>query len=167
MLRDAAFRIAQALYHLAGVLLIAMMFIIMTDVVSRAVFGATDGAVDFTFTGGVEIVSYVLLFMVVFTLPYAVARGQVIVDLFTNGLSDRAKSVLAGVYTLGFGVIGFGMTIRFIEAAKQASLTGASTQDLLIPLSYIYAVTAFATAILAIRGALVALQQILESGKPS
>ncbi|MGQ9367951.1 TRAP transporter small permease [Azospirillum sp. ST 5-10] len=167
LLVDAAFRVAQALYFIAGVLLIVMMLVILADVVSRSAFGFTGGAVDVTFTGGIEIVSYVLLFMVLFTLPYAVARGQVIVDLFTNGLSERTKGVLAGVYTLGFGLMGIGMTIRFVESAERVAVTGDTTQDLLIPMTYIYGVTAFATAVLAARGVLVALQQIVESVKPS
>ncbi|MBP2315348.1 TRAP transporter small permease [Azospirillum soli] len=167
LLADAAYRVARAMYCVAGVLLIGMMLIILADVVSRTVFGMSRGAVDFTFVGGIEMVSYTLLFMVLFTLPYAVSRGQVIVDLFTNGLSERAKGVLEGIYTLGFGLIGIGMTTRFIETAERVAQTGESSQDLLIPLTYIYGVTAFATAVLALRGVMAALQQITESIRAS
>lgn len=167
LLVDAAYRVAQAMYHIAGVLLIVMMLIILADVVSRSLFGFTGGAVDVTFLGGIEMVNYTLLFTILFTLPYAVSKGQVIVDLFTNNLSERVKGVLAGVYTFGFGLLGIGMTTRFVEAAERVAMTGESTQDLLIPLSYIYGVTAFATGVLAVRGVLVALQQIMESVRAS
>lgn len=161
----AVHRLARAMHLVSGVFLIAMMVIILVDVIGRAVFGATDGAVDITFTGGVELVSYSLLFMVLFTLPYSVSRGQVIVDLFTVGMSEKVKGVLAGVYTFGFGLLGLGMTIRFVEAVERVAATGEYSQDLHIPLFYIYAVTAFATGVLALRGVLVAVEQISESIK--
>jgi len=149
----------------SGALLIVMMMTILVDVIARAVFGATKGSVDFTFNGSVEIVSYSLLFCILFSFPYSIRRGQVIVDLFTGGMSERMKGILAGVYTLGFGLLGFGMTVRFYEAAGNFTLTGETTQDLLIPMYYIYGVATFAVAILAIRGVLVALQQFMDSGR--
>ncbi len=167
LLGNAVYRIAQAMHQIAGAILILMMLVIMADVISRALFGATGGALDLTFIGGVEIVSYCLLFMVLFTLPFSVSRGQVIVDLFTNTMSERLKGILGGIYILGFGLLGTGMTLRFIEAAGKAAETGQVTQDLFLPLSVIYGVTAAATAVLALRGVLVAVQQIIESVKAS
>lgn len=167
ILGDATYRIAQAMHQLAGAILIGMMTIILIDVVGRAVFGVTDGALDFTFVGGVEMVSYGLLFMVLFSLPFAVSRGQVIVDLFTGGMSERLKGILAGIYTMGFGLLGAGMTLRFIEAAQRVAASGEVTQDLHIPFSYIYGFTAVATGVLALRGFLSAVEQIVESVKAS
>ncbi|MGC2857453.1 TRAP transporter small permease [Novispirillum sp. DQ9] len=164
---DAVFRLSQAMYFIAGVLLLGMVVVILVEVVGRTLFGATAGTIDFTFIGGIEIVSHALLFMVLFTLPHAVSRGQVIVDLFTEGLSERAKGILAGVYTLGFGVLGAAMTVRFIESAHSVASSGQVTQDLQMPLSTIYGVTACATAVLALRGVLEALRQIVESVKAS
>ena len=162
---NAAHRVAHAMHVVSGILLLVMMFTVLVDVVTRTLFGASGGRIDFTFRGGVEIVSYGLLFMVLFTLPYSVSRGQVIVDLFTEQLSDRLKAVLSGVYTFGFGLLGLGMSIRFFEAAQRVAETGETTQDLLIPMHYIYAITALATAVLALRGILVAIQELRESGK--
>lgn len=167
ILGDAVFRVAQAMYFLAGALLLAMVTVILVEVIGRTLFGVTAGAIDLTFIGGIELVSFGLLFTILFTLPYAVSRGQVIVDLFTDGLSERTKGILAGVYTLGFGVLGAAMTVRFIESAHSVAASGQVTQDLLMPLSIIYGVTAFATAILALRGVLEAVRQILESVKAS
>lgn len=165
VLMDGARKIAFYMHWISGVLLIVMMVTILMDVVSRAVFGASKGGVDFTFNGGVEIVSYSLLFCILFALPYSVRRGQVIVDLFTGGMSERLKGILAGVYTLGFALLGFGMTVKFFEAVGRLSESGETTQDLLIPMFYIYAVATFAVAMLAIRGVLVALQQFMDSGR--
>lgn len=162
---DGAKKVAFYMHWISGVLLIVMMVTILLDVITRAVFGATKGSVDLTFNGGVEIVSYSLLFCIMFALPYSVRRGQVIVDLFTGGMSERLKGILAGVYTLGFGLLGFGMTVKFYEAVGRLSQSGETTQDLLIPMAYIYSVAAFAAAMLALRGLLVALQQFMDSGR--
>lgn len=161
----AARKLAFYMHWTSGILLIVMMVTILVDVVARALFGATKGSIDFTFNGGVEIVSYSLLFCILFALPYSVRRGQVTVDLFTGGMSERLKGILAGIYTLGFGLLGLGMTIRFSMAVDRLRQTGETTQDLLIPMSYIYAVAAFAVAVLTIRGFLVAIQQFMDSGR--
>lgn len=160
---DFARKIAFYMHWAGGVLLIVMMLTILLDVVSRAVFGATKGSVDFTFNGGVEIVSYSLLFCILFALPYSVRRGQVIVDLFTGNMSEQLKGILAGVYTLGFALLGLGMTVKFYEAVGRLNDTGETTQDLLIPMSYIIAVACFAAFMLMVRGFLVAIQQFMDS----
>ncbi len=162
---DGAKKIAFYMHWISGFLLIAMMVTILIDVIARAVFGATSGSVDFTFNGGVEIVSYCLLFCIMFALPYSVRRGQVIVDLFTGNMSERLKGILAGFYTLGFALLGVGMTVKFYEAVGRLLQTGETTQDLLIPMYYIFIVATFAAAVLAVRGVLVAIQQFIDSGR--
>lgn len=158
-------RVSYAMHLVSGTLLVAMMVVVLADIISRTTFGASGGAVDLTFRGGVELVSYGLLFMVLFALPYSVTRSQVIVDLFTENLSERVISILAGIYTFGFGLLGVGMSIRFIEAVGRVAESGETTQDLLIPLTWMYGLTAFATVMLALRGLLMGLQQALESGE--
>lgn len=158
-------RVAHAMHLVSGLLLLSMMIVVLLDVSTRTLFGMSGGRMDFTFRGGVEIVSYSLLFMILFTLPYSVSRGQVIVDLFTERMSERLKALLAGIYTLGFGLLGLGMAIRFFEASARVAESGETTQDLLIPMSYIFAITAFATSMLALRGLLVGIQELKASRK--
>lgn len=164
---EMARKLAYAMHVVSGFFLIAMMVTVLLDVITRSLFGMTEGSLDLTFIGGVEIVSYSLLFTILFALPHSIQRGQVIVDLFTEQMSERLKSILAGVYTLGFGMLGLGMTIRFYEAVGRLSSSGETTQDLLIPMSYLFAMATFAVAVLALRGLLVALQQFLNSGRSS
>lgn len=159
--------LAKVMYSISGMLLITMMLVIISDVISRAVFGMTDGKVDFTFLGGVELVSYSLLFMILFSLPHAVNKSQVIVDLFTEKMSKRLKSILSKVYTFGFGLLGLGMSIRFFEAVGRVAESGETTQDLLIPMSYIFAGSFLATAMLAIRSFLISLSSLLNLGEAS
>ncbi len=159
------FRLAEQLSHymhiISGFLLVGMMVTVLMEVISRAVFGATSGNIDFTFIGGVEIVSYCLLFSVLFALPYSVEKGQVIVDLFTDGFSDRAKDTMSGLYTFGFGILGFGMSLKFYHATITHLTSYQTTQDLLIPMYYLYAISAFAAGVLAVRGTLVSVEKLL------
>lgn len=151
-------RLTLSMHVISGCILISMMFVTLTDVIARAVFEATDGSVDFTFIGGVELIKYGLLFVVLFALPYSVGRSQVIVDLFTEKMKPRMKAVLEGFYLLGFVLLGAAMSYRFYHAVGQSKMTGETTQDLLIPLYYIYAVASFATGVLAIATLLISLR---------
>jgi TRAP-type mannitol/chloroaromatic compound transport system permease small subunit len=158
-------RLALYMSRASGLLLILMMAIVLADVVTRALFGATGGRLDLTFNGGVELVSYTLLFCVLFALPHAVRRGQVTVGLFTRGMSERLKRMLAGVYTLGFGLFGLGMTVRLYGAVGRLRATGETTQDLLVPMWTLYALAALAATVLTIRGVLSAFQNLAWSGR--
>ena len=151
-------RVTHAMHVISGAILVSMKFITLADVLSRALFKVTEGSIDLTFIGGVELIKYGLLFMVVFALPYSVGRSQVIVDLFTENLSSRWKAWLEGIYMLGFVMLGGGMSYRFYHAVGQAEMSGETTQDLLIPLSYLYGITSFATAFLALAALLISVR---------
>ncbi|TPE54361.1 TRAP transporter small permease [Maribrevibacterium harenarium] len=153
-------KITLVMHWIGGVFLIGMMVATLADVLSRGLFGMTDGAVDWTFIGGVELVKYSLLFTVLFILPHSVSRSQVIVDLFTEGLSQRRKDWLEALYLLCFGLLGVGMCYSFFHLMVESDLYYETTQDLLIPMSYFYAVASFATAMLALSAALQALALI-------
>jgi len=153
-------RITLYMYMLSGFFLIMMMIVTLASVASRFVFKTTEAAIDFTFLGGIELIKFSLLFMVLFSLPYCVSRSQVIVDLFTEKMKGSTKTLLEAFYTFGFSLLGTGMCIRFYEAIGSARDSGETTQDLMIPLSYIYTGTAFATGMLAISALLITVQLI-------
>lgn len=162
-INDAVKKLSHLMHILSGVLLISMMLVTMADIFTRMIFNATDGSIDVTFLGGIELISFGLLFMVLLSLPYSVSRGQVIVDLFTEGMSDRLKEFLLGFYTFGFGLLGLGMTYGLYESMQRVAENGETSQDLLIPMSYIYGLAALPAALLAIRGFLVSIERISKS----
>ncbi len=151
-------RLTFFMHVISGCILVSMMFVTLADVLSRALFEATSGSVDMTFIGGVEIIKYGLLLAVLFALPHSVNRSQVIVDLFTDTLKTRSKATLEGLYLLGYVCLGAGMSYRFFLSIEESNLSGETTQDLLIPLSYLYAISSFATAVLALAALMAALQ---------
>ena len=151
-------RLTHAMHVVSGVILVSMMFVTLGDVIVRTLFKLTDGSLDLTFIGGVELIKYGLLLMVLFALPYSVGRSQVIVDLFTDHLKPRVKAIMEGLFMLGFVALGGAMSYRFVHAVEQSRMSGETTQDLLIPLYYFYGVSAFATAILAVAALLISLR---------
>ena len=150
----AADRLALGMYQLSGALVVFMMLCVVADVAARALFAATDGGLDLTFQGGIELVRFSLLFAMLFAFPHAVDKGQIVVDLFTQQMDERRLRFFTGAYTLCFGFLGGAFCWRFFEAARGASLNGELTQDLLLPMANIYFVAALALAMLAVRGLL-------------
>lgn len=151
-------RLTHAMHVISGFVLISMMFITLADVIARALFSLTDGTFDLTFIGGVELIKYGLLIVVFFALPYSVGRSQVIVDLFTDNMPGRFKVILKGIFMLGFVALGVGMSFRFYHAVELSRMSGETTQDLLIPMYYLYGLCSFATAMLAIASMFISLR---------
>lgn len=164
---DGVERFSFFMHLLAGILLVFMMLVTMADILTRLLFNVSNHSIDITFYGGIEIVSYTLLYAILFSLPYSVSHGQVMVDLFTERMSERRKEFLGGFYTIGFGLLGTGMCFGLYEAAYRVAETGETSQDLLIPMSYVYGVAAFAAGILALRGFTVAFEQMHSAWRKS
>jgi TRAP-type C4-dicarboxylate transport system permease small subunit len=156
----AVHAVSRAMNWIAGALLIGIMGTVIADIAARSLFAATAGQVNLGFPGAVELVSEGLLLMVLFSLPHAVSRGQVIVDMFTEGWSERARNRLDGLYIMAFGLLGAAMCLQFWEEIARAQASGATTQDLQIPMFFIYAPASFATGMLTLRALLAGAERI-------
>ncbi|REG82641.1 TRAP transporter small permease [Marinomonas pollencensis] len=154
-------RITHFMHLIGGFFLVAMMLVTLADVAARGLFGITEGSVDWTFTGGIELVKYSLLFTVLFILPHSVSRSQVIVDLFTDGFKDTTKRLFEAFYSLCFGVLGGAMSYSFYLHIEDAAMSYETTQDLMIPLTYFYSVATFATVMLAIAAFVYAFELLI------
>ena len=167
---DALIRFADStammMYRLSGVFIFAMMMLIVTDVAVRTLFSLTDGSIDLTFTGGIELVNFSLLFSMLFAFPHAVDKGQIVVDLFTQQMDASRLRFFTGAYTICFGFLGGALCWRFIEGGLSAAESGELSQDLLIPLSGIYYVGAIALSMLAVRGLLTGYATIFHYTAP-
>lgn len=153
-------RIALGLNVVSGILLVGMVLLILADVVTRAMFGFSKGAVDLTFRGSVEIVSYGLLYLVLLTFPHSARQAQVVVEMFTERLGRRVNDAVEGVYTLVLGLFAATLAVRFHHAALRMAESGETTQDLSIPMSWIYHGASVAVVVLALRCALLGLELV-------
>lgn len=144
----------RALLMISAVMLSAMLIVVLADVLSRALFRLSSGSIDVTFTGGIELIRFSLLFAILYALPWCLDRSQVVVDLFTERLSDRTKAALQALCFAGYTLLGLAMSVRFWHSIQAASVSGETTQDLMLPLTYIYAATCLGTGLLTLRALL-------------
>ena len=160
--------VALILYWISGLLLVVMMLTVVADVLCRILFDLSNESINWTFIGGIEIVKYSLLFSMLCAFPYAVDKGQIVVDLFTHSWSTTTLRWFDGFYTLMLGVLGGLLSWRFFLAGEEAALSGELTQDLLLPMEPIYLLAAIPLAVLAVRGFSCALKNVLYPlNKPS
>ena len=157
--------LAVALNWLAGAIIVFVMFCVFADVVSRALVNVTGGTVDFTFRGGIELVKFGLMFSVLFAFPFAVDKAQIVVDLFTQNMALRLQTAIDAFFLIMFSVLSTLLCWRFAEASVTTWYTGEKTQDLMISLTYIYAIASMALGILALRALATGLNQLI-NGKP-
>lgn len=146
--------LTRLMYGISGALLVLMAVVTLADIISRAIYTHTDGSVDFTFIGGIEVVKYALMISLMFAMPEFVRQSQVIVDLFTDKLSARTHELMEGTYLIGFALLGGGISWHFYHAIESYQMYGETTQDLLIPIWYFFAVGSFAAAVLCLSAAL-------------
>lgn len=155
--------ISRAMLLISGFMITAMMVVVLAEVSTRALFGLTDGEVDLTFAGGIELVRFALLFSILYALPWNVDRSQVVVDLFTNNLSQRSIALLQAACFVGYFLLALAMSYRFWGSIGHAHLSSETTQDLNIPMSYIFAATLVGTGMLCLRSLVVAGRRIREA----
>ncbi|MGE6573174.1 TRAP transporter small permease [Psychrobacter namhaensis] len=143
--------ISRLCQFIGGISLIIIVLTTMLDVTARYIFKLTDGELGFTVKGGVEIVSYFMLFALLAAFAAFVERSQIIVDVFTQKMPQSIKGYLMGLFMLGFFFIGVVFTWGLYESAIDALEYGKVTQDLRISMMPIYAISAFLSLLLAIR----------------
>lgn len=150
---------AYGLNWVAGVLLVATMTVVLAEILLRSLFGLTGGRVDFTFTGSFELVRWGMLLSLAYCMPYTLPRAQVVVDLFTDNLPEWLKERLKGFYTLLFGIFGFLMVWLMLKSGGGAAMNGETSQDLLIPMQFIYYLASVGMLVLGLRGFALAYEE--------
>lgn len=146
----------------AGIALLAMMGITVLDIILRYAFKLSAGASGVTLTGGVELVEYLLLAMILAAMAAHVERSQVIVEVFTQKLSEKLQARIAALCLLIFALIGATVAFGIGEAASSAAEFGEITQDLAMPKAPIYAVASALFVIFTLRSAIHGLHDLLE-----
>ncbi|MCY0965655.1 TRAP transporter small permease [Parathalassolituus penaei] len=150
--------ISLLMYRLAALILVVIMLIICADVTLRWLFGISDGAIDMTFSGGIEMVRFGLMFAMLLAFPHAVDKGQIIVDIFTAAMNSRYRDILDGIYLVLFGGLAALLCWRFTDAAEMARLNAEKTQDLQWPLEWLYGPAALILVMVALQAVLAGIR---------
>lgn len=136
---------------IAGIALIALLGVTIVDVALRYLYRLNDGASSLSMVGSVELVSYLMLFALLAAMAANVEKSQVVVEAFSHGLRDSLKARIAGIYLLGFVVLGLVLAVGLWDSAISAASHGATTQDLRLPMAPIYYVASGLCVLLGMR----------------
>ncbi len=147
---------------LAKLALVTLLLDVAGNVVARTIFSATGGAVNLMISGAIEIASIALTILVFASLPRSAAFGGIKVDIFTSFLPKKAISFLDGFFAVLMAVFGFGMAYRFFSSTLEVYERGDATQDLEVPLYFIYGSITIACLALGI-GVVFSLRSIIAS----
>lgn len=143
--------IAKICELIGGVSLVIIVVVTIADVITRYIFKLTGGDFGITIKGTVEIVSYMMLFALLSAFAAYVERAQVIVDVFTQKMSQKVKAYMMGFFMIGFFALGLVFVWGLYESALDAAEFGKTTQDLRVSMTPIFAFSSFLSALLAIR----------------
>ncbi|MBD3896807.1 TRAP transporter small permease subunit [Halomonas sp. ML-15] len=135
----------------AGIALLALMSVTMADVLTRLLFRLSAGSINWSVSGSVELVSYLMMFALLAAMAANIEKSQVVVEAFSHRLPEAFKQRLGGIYLIGFCVLGVLMTLGLWQEAASAARRGQVTQDLRIPMGPIYQFGAVLCALLAAR----------------
>ncbi len=156
--------ISRLCQFIGGISLVILVLVTITDVLARYTFKMTGGEFGFTVKGSVEIVSYFMLFALLAAFAAFVERSQIIVDVFTQKMSQAVKGYMMGTFMLGFFFIGLVFTWGLYESVHDAMEFGKVTQDLRISMVPIYGLSSFLSFLLAIRSLIEAIN-IFKTGE--
>lgn len=149
MVRAATF-LAGAFNALAGAALVFLLLNVTGTIVARVIHALTGGAVNLIWRGSIELATLALTVIVFASLHRAFVVGAIRIELFTDFMPDRAKRLIDGLFGLVYGAFAAAMTWRFAHAGAVTYARGDATQDLLMPLHYIYTFLSIASAALAV-----------------
>lgn len=134
-----------------GASLIIIVLVTIADVVTRYVFKLTNGDIGFTIKGTVEIVSYMMLFALLAAFAAYVEKSQVVVDVFTQGMSKKIRGYFMGAFMMGYFALGLIFVWGLYKSGVDATEHGLVTQDLRLSMTPIFMFSAFLSLLLAYR----------------
>lgn len=144
---------------IAGISLLIMLGVTIVDIVLRYLFQLTGGGP--TLPGSVELVDIFLLLSLLGAMASQVEKSQVVVEVFTQRLSDAAKTKLAGLFLLFFAVLGLVLAWQSFHEARTLSRVGQITQDLAIPMSWMSLAACFLFVVLGLRALIAGLESLV------
>lgn len=150
--------LARALLVVAGVALVGMMFVTIFDVLLRNFGNNFDALRDFRFYGSIEMVRYLFLVAMAGTMPWGVEKSQVVVELFTQKLSESTRCRIDSFFLLGFTVFGAALAYSLWGSATHSWTTGETTPDLGLPLAWPRYIAALCMGLMALRALFLSIQ---------
>ena len=115
-----------------------LLALVAFNIIARQIHDLSSGNINFMIQGAVELSKYALLIIIFSALPRAITQGMVRVDLLSKRFPQAFRHLLNKLWSIL--IAGFTSILAWLFSQK-ALLTfsrGDATQDLQIPLFYIY-----------------------------
>ncbi len=154
--------LARALLVLAGIALVAMMFVTIIDVVVRNFGELIPFLTEVRFYGAIELVRYLFLLAMAGAMPWWIEKSQVIVELFTQKVPAKLRARIDALWLIGFALLGALLAYSLSVSAANALITGETTADLFIPMAPIRYGAAFCMGLMAARAIVVAVTGLVK-----
>ena len=122
-----------------------LLTIVAFNIIARQLHNISDGSISIMIPGVIELSKYTLLLIIFFSLPRATSSGMIRVDMFSNKLPKTLAQFLDKLWLILMACF---FTALFWLFANKTIVTfhrGDATQDLQIPLFYIYALISLAS----------------------
>lgn len=142
--------LADASRILSEVAMVVLFAVVAASVLTRIVFDATDGAVNLIFGSGIELSAYALLVLVMAALPGGYRAGMVRVDILIGNLPAPLSRLLEAAWSVVSILFGAALVYLFAHKTIETFERGDTTQDLAIPMYFIYGFVTLAAAVFAL-----------------
>ncbi|MBB4304951.1 TRAP-type C4-dicarboxylate transport system permease small subunit [Rhodobium orientis] len=139
---------ATELIAFAAVL--GLFFVVAFNVVGRAVFDLTDGAINPMIPGAIELASYTLLIAVFAAFPVSLKHGMVRVDVLVGRFPLIVRRGLNRFWSLITLAVAIALVRLFFDEIATTYARGDITQVLRLPLWPVYVALTAECAVLAL-----------------
>jgi len=122
-----------------------LLVIVAFNIIARQLHAISDGNISVMIPGVIELSKYTLLLIIFFALPRASSSGMVRVDILSNRLPKILAQFLNRLWLILMASIFTALFWLFTNKTIVTFNRGDATQDLQIPLFYIYALISLAS----------------------
>ena len=130
-----------------------LLGVVAFNIIARAVFDFTGGAVNAMIPGAIETSQYALMVAVFAAIPAMLGSGLIRVDLLSRSFPAWLGRLFDRLWLIAMALFALVLADAFFGFALTAMARGDETQDIGIPLWPFYAVAAVECAALAILSA--------------
>lgn len=161
----AVFFIARGCELVAITAILGLFGVVAINIFMRALFDASAAQINLMIPGAVELASYALLIAVFASLPAALERSLIKVDVLTGSMPRSVQNLLERFWFVVLFLFAAALAWLFAGEASVMLARGDVTQDWSIPLWILYAViTLECSAFAAVSFAIAVKPSILKPG---
>ena len=139
------FSVVKVFDTISLTLTLFLLAIVAINIIARPLYGISNGSINLMIPGGIELSKYTLLLIVFSTLPRASISGMVRVDILSNRLPTSMAQLLDKLWLILMGCFFIALFWLFSNKAILSFNRGDASQDLQIPLFYIYTLISIAS----------------------